>query len=53
MEFLLKLTKQKAVTRQDKIAIPYRYVSASGASLMLFGTGIIILSTIKRKKISR
>jgi hypothetical protein len=49
MEFLLKLTKQKAVTRQDKIAIPYRYISASGVSLMLFGTGIIILSAIRRK----
>ena len=51
MEFLLKLTKQKAVTRQDKIAIPYRYVFASGVSLILFGTGIIILSAIRRKKI--
>jgi hypothetical protein len=51
MEFLLKLTKQKAVTRQDKIAIPYRYVFASGVSLMLFGTGIIILSAIRRNKI--
>ena len=51
MEFLLKLTKQKAVTRQDKIAIPYRYISASGVSLMLFGTGIIILSAIRRKQI--
>lgn len=51
MEFLLKLTKRKAVTRQEKIAIPYRYVFASGASLMLFGTGVIILSAIRRKKI--
>jgi hypothetical protein len=51
MEFLLKLTKQKAVTRQDKIALPYRYVSASGVSLMLFGTGIIVLSAIRRNKI--
>jgi hypothetical protein len=51
MEFLLKLTKQKAVTRQDKIAIPYRYVFASGVSLMLFGTGIIILSALRRKKV--
>jgi hypothetical protein len=50
MEFLLKLTKQKAVMRQDKIAIPYRYVFASGVSLMLFGTGIIILSAMRRKK---
>jgi hypothetical protein len=51
MEFLLKLTKKKAVTRQDKIAVPYRYVFASGVSLMLFGTGIIILSAMRRKKV--
>jgi hypothetical protein len=51
MEFLLKLTKQKAVTLQDKIAIPYRYVSASGVSSMLFGTGIIVLSAKRREKI--
>jgi hypothetical protein len=28
MEFLLKLTKQKALTHQNKISIPYRYVFA-------------------------
>jgi ribosomal protein S8 len=51
MEFLLKFTKRKAVTRQDKIAIPYRYVFASIISLMLFGIGIIILSAVRRKKV--
>jgi hypothetical protein len=50
MQFLLKLTKQKAITHQRKITLSYRYVFAFCIGLMLLGAGIITLSVIKRKK---
>ena len=49
MQFLLKLTKQKAVTHQSRLAIPYRYVFAFCVFLMLLGAGIITLSVIKKE----
>jgi hypothetical protein len=50
MEFRLKLEKQKIVTRKSKIAVPYKYIFASGIFFIFTGTGIIILSIIKNRK---
>jgi len=50
MEFRLKLQKEKIVTHQSKIVIPYRYVFISGIALILTGTGILTISKIRSKR---
>jgi len=50
MEFRLKLQKEKIVTHQSKIVIPYRYIFVLSIVLIFAGTGIITLLKIKDKK---
>lgn len=50
MEFRLKLQKEKIVTHQSKIVIPYRYIFVLSVVLIFTGTGIITLLKIKDKK---
>lgn len=49
MEFRLKLEKQKIVARKSKIAVPYKYIFASGIFLLFAGTGIMA-SSIRRSR---
>jgi hypothetical protein len=50
MQLRLKLQKQKVVTHQSKIVIPYRYIFVSSVILIFIGTGIISFLKIKDKK---
>ena len=50
VEFRLKLQKEKIVTHQSKIVIPYRYIFVFSVVLIFTGTGIIALLKIKDKK---
>jgi hypothetical protein len=50
VEFRLKLQKEKIVTHQSKIVIPYRYIFIFSVVLIFTGAGIIMLLKIKDKK---
>jgi hypothetical protein len=50
VEFRLRLQKEKIVTHQSKIVIPYRYIFVFSIVLICTGAGIITLLKIKDKK---
>jgi len=50
VEFRLKLQKEKIVTHQSEIVIPYRYIFVFSVVLILTGTGIITLHKIKERR---